>query len=90
MKLSLTIHTDQSTCQTSSYDLYLVAYGRRISPYSKNSSHYQFNGLSSNTSHSIHVSYRNGESTNRVHIGYTNTPAVLRKFPNYKKLCTFT
>ena len=83
IKLSLIIHTDQSTCQISSYDLYLVVNGSRISPHSKNSSHYQFNGLATNTEHHIQVFYDDDVRVTQTRVGKANTLASLRKFPKY-------
>ena len=88
VKLSLSIYTNESTCQASSYHVYLVARGRTIQPADTNLETFQyvFTGLSSSTRHDIQVTYRSAVNASIVTVpsGYTNTPAPQRKF-----LCTY-
>ena len=83
VKLSLNIYTDSSTCPIASFDLHLVEHGKRISPHSRNSSHYQFNGLEANTEHHIQFFYDNGVHITQMHVGDVYTLASLRKFSKY-------
>ena len=81
VKLSFRIITDQSTCHSYSYSLYLMSSGIEIPPDYRNASHYQFNELVSNTSHRIQVTFTDGVSAYTVSAGYANTLNSLRKFP---------
>ena len=82
VKLSLSILNDQSTCQVSSYFLYLMSSGViELFPDYINGSHYQFNELESNTRHRIQVTFINGVNVHTVSPGYVSTPPGLRKFP---------
>ena len=82
VKLLLSILNDQSTCEVSSYSLYLMSSGViELLPDYINGSHYQFNELESNTRHRIQVTFINGVNVHTVSPGYVSTPAALRKFP---------
>ena len=85
VKLSLSVYTNQSTCQVSSYQVHLSLYGTMIQPSSKNSEslHYEFNGLAVNRRYRIQVTYTYTGTANTVTVlrGYVNTLAPLGKFP---------
>ena len=82
VKLLLSILNDQSTCQVSSYFLYLMSSGViELLPDYINGSHYQFNELESNTRHRIQVTFINGVNVHTVSPGYVSTLTALRKFP---------
>ena len=85
LTLSLTMYTNSSTCRFYSYQLYLTSSGRTIQPASYNNSYYQFNKLTTNTRHSVKVTFRHGVDVNTTLVGYANTPASRRKF-----LCSCT
>ena len=78
--LSLSILKDQSTCQISSYFVFLMSSGIELSPHYTNGSHHQFNKLESNTSHRIQVTFTDGANVHTVSPGYVNTLTALRKF----------
>ena len=59
-----------------------MSFGREISPYYRNASHYLFNELASNTSHTIEVAFTDGVNVDTVSAGHVNTLASLRKFPS--------
>ena len=83
VKLSLSVLNDKSTCQISSYNLYLMSSGREISPHYINASYYQFIELASNTRYRIQVTFTDGVNDHTVLAGHANTLASLCKFPKY-------
>ena len=71
-----------STCEISSFHPYLRLPDRNILPHSRMGSRYQFNELSTNTSHKISISYTfaHDNSNHGQRLGSVITKASLRKF----------